>query len=147
MGPSTSREKRKWPAEFAPTSPPVVNPESLMVGSRGATREAQAGHMHLERLTEIAATQWGMEERYALDLEIIEAVKRLPGYLQPMVTLMATMVPSSEESKMREKRGWEVLAQANSMVLIVSILVHLNLHHVTAGRLSNDLFFFLFRAP
>ena len=55
------------------------------------------------------------------DPEIIEAVKRLPGYLQPVVTLMATMVPPTEESKLWEKKGQEALAQATSMVLMVSI--------------------------
>ena len=66
--------------------------------------------MQLERLTEIATTQPNMEEEYTPDAEIVEAVKRLPGFLQPMVTLMATMFPPSEESKMREKRGREALA-------------------------------------
>ena len=41
-----------------------------------------------------------------------------------MVTLMATMVPPTEESKMHEKMGQEALAQATSMVLTVSIFVH-----------------------
>ena len=70
---------------------------------------------------EITATQPGLEEGYTPDPEIAEAVKRLPGYLQPVVTLMGTMVPPSEESKMWEKRGREALTQATSMVLMVSI--------------------------
>ena len=61
-----------------------------------------------------------MEEGYTLDVNIAEAVKKLPGYLQPVVTLMATMVPLSEESKMQEKRDWEALAQATSMMHMVS---------------------------
>ena len=85
-----------------------------------------------------------MEEEYTPDLEIVEVVKRLPRYIQP--TLMATMVPPSKESKMREKSDWEALSQATSMVLMVSILVHLNFYQVTVDRLSNDLFLFLFRA-
>ena len=44
------------------------------------------------------------------DPEIAEAVKRLPGYLQPVVTLMATMVPLTEESKLHEKEGQKALA-------------------------------------
>ena len=80
------------------------------------------------------------------DPEIAEVVKRLPGYLQPVVTLMAIMVPPSEESKMREKMGREALAQATSMVLMVSILVHLDLHQVTTDRLSNNLFLFPFQS-
>ena len=117
-----------------------------MANSRGVARGAQAGHIQLERLTEIAATQPRVEEGYTTDPKIAKAIKKLPGNLQPIVTLMATMVPPSEESKMQEKRGREALAQATSMVLMVSIFVHLNFYQVTVDRLSNDLFLFLFRA-
>ena len=55
------------------------------------------------------------------------------------------MVPLSEDSKIREKMGREALAQATSMVFIVSILVHLDLYQVTADCLSNDLFLFPFQ--
>ena len=65
-----------------------------------------------------------MQEGYTPDPEVTEVVKRLSGYLQLVVTLMATMVPPTEESKMREKRGLEALAQASNMVLMVSILVY-----------------------
>ena len=41
--------------------------------------------------------------------------------MQPVVTLMATMVPLTEESKLQKKRGREALAQATSMVLMVII--------------------------
>ena len=90
-----------------------------MAISKGTTREAQAEHVQLERLMEIGATQPNVKECYTLDADFVEAVKRLPGYLQPIVTLMATVVPSFEESKMLEKRGCEALAQATSMVLMV----------------------------
>ena len=126
-----AKRKRKWPTEFDPANPSVVNPESLMVVSWGAAREAQAEHEQLERLTEIAATQSGVEKGYTPDAGIVEAVKRLPGYLQPVVTLMATMVLLSEESKMPEKRGWEALAQATSMMLMVSMI---NLYQVSADH-------------
>ena len=98
----------------------MVNSESLVVVSKGAAREAQVGYMQLERPTEITATQPCMEEGYTPDADITEAVKRLLGYLQPMVTLMAIMVPLFEESKIWEKRSWEALAQATSMMLMVS---------------------------
>ena len=39
-----------------------------------------------------------------------------------MVTLMATMVPPTEESRLREKRGREALDQGVNMVLLVSAL-------------------------
>ena len=65
-----------------------------------------------------------MEEGYTPNPEVAKVVKRLPRYLQPVVTLMATMVPPTEENKLRDKKGWEALAQATSMVLMVSILVH-----------------------
>ena len=84
--------------------------------------------MQLERLKEIATTQPSVEDGYTPNADIAEAIKRLPRYLQPVVTFMATMVLLSKESRMWEKRGWEALAQATSMVLMVSILVHLNLH-------------------
>ena len=54
------------------------------------------------------------------------------------------MVALTEESKLREKRGREALAQATSIVLMVSILIHLNLNQVIAGRLPNCLFLFSF---
>ena len=95
-----------------------------MVASRGTSREAQAEQVVLERRTEIMISQPGVQEGYTPDLEVAEVVKRLPGHLQPVVTLMATVVPPTEESKLREKRGREALAQATSMVLMVSILAH-----------------------
>ena len=51
----------------------------------------------------------------------METMKRLPGYLQPVVTLMVTMVPPGEESRLGEKRGREALDQGTSMVLLVSV--------------------------
>ena len=63
----------------------------------------------------------GMLEGYTLDPELAEVLKQLPRYLQLVVTLMATMVPSTEESKLWEKRGREVLNQGTSMVLLVSV--------------------------
>ena len=80
--------------------------------------------MALTRRTEIAASQPGVQEGYTPYPEVLEVIKRLLGYLQPVVTLMTTMVPPTEESKMHEKRGWEALAQATNMVLTVSIFVH-----------------------
>ena len=88
------------------------------------TREAQAEHVALERRTDIAASQPGVQEWYTLDPEVAEVVKRLPGCLQLIVTLIATMVPPTEESKMHKKRGGEALAQATSIVFTVSIFVH-----------------------
>ena len=67
------------------------------------------------------ASQPEVPEGYTLDPEFVEVVKQLPGYLKPVVTLMATMVPLTEESKLQEKKGWEVLNQGTSMVLLVSI--------------------------
>ena len=95
-------------------------------------------------MTEIAASQLGIEEGYTPDPEIAKVVKRLPRYLQPVVTLMAMMVPLIEESKMRNKGGQEVSVQAISIVLTVSIFVYLDLHQVIVDHLSNDLFLFPF---
>ena len=91
-----------------------------MAVSRGVARETQAEYVQLERLTEIAATQPGVEKGYTPDTDIVEDLKRLSGYLQPMVTLMITMVPLSKESRMWEKRGREALAKATSIMLMVS---------------------------
>ena len=78
--------------------------------------------MLLERITEIEATQPSVAEGYAPDANIAEAVKLLPAHLQPVVTLMATMVSPSEESMMREKMGQKALAQATSTSLMVRTL-------------------------
>ena len=59
--------------------------------------------MQLERLTKITATKSSVEEGYTPDTDIVEVVKRLPGYLQPMVTLMASMVLPSEEGKCKRR--------------------------------------------
>ena len=52
-----------------------------MAASKGVAREAQAEHMQLEKMTEIATSQPGVEEGYTPDPKIAEAVKRLFGYL------------------------------------------------------------------
>ena len=62
-----------------------------------------------------------MGEGYIPDPELTETVKRLPGYLQPVVTLMATMVPPDEESRLQEKMRREALDQGTSMILLVSV--------------------------
>ena len=92
-----------------------------MAATRGAARDAMAKEV-VGRMTEIMASQPDVSEGYTLDPELAEVVKRLPGYLQPMVTLMATMVPSIEESRLRDKKGREALDQGVNMVLLVSAL-------------------------
>ena len=106
--------------EHNPTNPPVVNPESPMVASKAVGREAQGEYVPLERFIEIATTQPSVMEGYAPYANIVEVVKLLPRHLQLVVTLMATMVPPFEESRMQEKKGREALAQATSMSLMVS---------------------------
>ena len=81
-------------------NPPAVSPESIMVATRGAAREALAKQVRLLRRTEIMGPQLGVLEGYTLDPELSKVIKQLPGYLQPVVTLMVTMVPSTEESKL-----------------------------------------------
>ena len=81
-----------------------MNPGRVMAATRGAAREAMAEEAVL-RMTEIAASQPGVTEGYTPNLELAEVVKKLPGYLQPMVTLMAMMVPPDKDSKLWEKRG------------------------------------------
>ena len=55
------------------------------------------------------ASQPSMPEGYTSNHELVEVIKQLPGYLQLVVTLMATMVPPTEESKLLEKSGREAL--------------------------------------
>ena len=136
-GPSHGHDKRKRAAEFDPTNPPAVNPERIMATTKGVAREAQAKHVGLEKRMKIAASQLCVLEGYTPDPEFMEVIKRLPEYLQLVVTLMGTMVPSTEESKMRQKKGREALSQATSMVLMVSTLFHSYSHQVSAGRSSN----------
>ena len=50
-GPSACRDKRKQPAKFEPTNPPLVNPKSLMAESNGAAMEAQYEQVVLERMS------------------------------------------------------------------------------------------------
>ena len=102
-------------------NPPAVNLESVMEATRGATMEALAEQVGLLRRTKIMASQPSVLEGYTPDLELSEVIKQLPGYLQHVVTLMVKMVPPSEESKLREKRGHEALNQGTNMVLMVSV--------------------------
>ena len=106
----------------------MVNPESIMAATRGAVREALTKQVGLQRRTEIMASQLGVLEGYTLDPELSEVIKQLLEYLQPVVTLMATMVPPTEESKLLEKRDQEGLNQDTSMVLMVSILFPMCFH-------------------
>ena len=98
-----------------------------MAATRGAARGGLAEQVGLLRRTEIAASQLDVLEGYSPDPELAEVIKRLPRYLQPVVTLMAMMIPPTEESRLREKKGWEALNQVTSMVLIVSTFFHLYL--------------------
>ena len=50
-------------------------------------------------------------------------IKQLPPYLQPVVTLMVNMVPSSEEDRLQEKKGKDALAQSTNMILAVSFIL------------------------
>ena len=101
--------------EFDPANPLAVNSTSIMATTMGVAR-----WVGLLRRMKIAASQPDVLEGYTPDPELVEVVKKLPGYLQPMVTLMATLVPPTKESRLQEKRGHETLNQAASMVLTVS---------------------------
>ena len=113
--------------EFDPANPLAVNLESVMVATRGAAGEALAEHVGLLRRKKITASQPDVLEGYIPDPELVEIIKKLPGYLQPMITLMATLVPPTEESKLWEKRDREALNQAANMVLTVSTFFRLYL--------------------
>ena len=55
------------------------------------------------------ASQPNVLERYTPDPELVEIIKKLPGYIQLVVTLMATLVPPTEKNILRKKRGREAL--------------------------------------
>ena len=55
------------------------------------------------------ASQPNVLEGYTPDLELVEIFKKLHGYIQLVVTLMATLVPPTEKSRLRKKRGREAL--------------------------------------
>ena len=75
-----------------------------MAVTRGAAREAMAKEVVVQRMMEIMASQPNVSEGYTPDPELAKVVKRLPGYLQPVVTFMVMMVPPTEESRLWEKR-------------------------------------------
>ena len=76
-----------------------MNPRSVVAATKGAAREAMAEEV-VGRITEIMASQPDASRGYTPDPELAEIVKRLPRYLQPVVMLMATMVPPTEESRL-----------------------------------------------
>ena len=93
MGLSNRPNKRRRATEVDLANPPAVNPDNVMGATRGAAKKALAEQVGLFRNMEIMASQPGMLEGYTPDPELAEVVKQLPGYLQPVVTLMAMMVP------------------------------------------------------
>ena len=97
-----------------------MNPGSVMGVTKGTTREAMAEEV-VERTTEIMASQPDIPEGYKPDLELAKVIKMLLEYLQAVVTLMATMVPPTKESRLRDKRG-RGADQGVNMVLLVSAL-------------------------
>ena len=104
MRPSSRHDKRKRTAEFDLANPPAINPESVMAVTRGAVREALAEQVGLLRRTEITASQPGVLEGYTPNPELANVVKRLHGYLQPMVTLMRRWSPRLRRENC-ERRG------------------------------------------
>ena len=54
--------------------------------------------------------------------DVMVIIRQLPPYLQLVVTLMANMVPPSEEDRLQDKRGKEALAQSTSMIMVVSFI-------------------------
>ena len=57
----------------------------------------------------------------AVDIDVTMTIRQLPSHLQSMVTLLAKMVSSSKEGKLREKKGKDTLVQAASMMMEVCI--------------------------
>ena len=112
-----------------------------MVATRGAAREAMAEEV-VGRMTEIMASQPDVPEGCTPDPELTEVVKRLSGYLQLVVTLMAMMVPPTEESRLREKKGREELDQGVNMVILVSALFSLYFCQVAVDHHPDNILYF-----
>ena len=85
-------------------NPLAVNLGCVMAATRDAAKEAMAEEV-VGRMTEITASQPNVLEGYTPDAKLAEVMKRLAGYVQPMVTLMATMILLTKESKLWDKRG------------------------------------------
>ena len=113
-------DKRKRPVEDpASESPRSANPNGFMAASRAATR-VEEGRQRRQREIVTPSEQPGQERGYTFDPEVMATIRQLPSYLQLVVTLMDNIVPSSEEDKLRDKRGNEVFAQSTIMIMVVS---------------------------
>ena len=93
-----------------------------MVASREASKVEQANHLWREREVAIPLDQTGQEGGYSSDPALMVTIKQLPSYLQPVGMLMANMVAPGEEVKLLEKRGFNALYHATSMMLAVSVI-------------------------
>ena len=96
-----------------------MDPSDFMAASRAVTRVEET---HVRRLREVVfpLKQLGQEGDYTPDPDVMATIRQLPSSLQPVVTLMANMVPPSEEDKLWEKRRKDALAQSTSVILAVS---------------------------
>ena len=70
-------KKRRRSEKIDLANPPAVNPESVMVVTRGKARETVAEQVVAQRMTEIMAFQLDVPEGYTPDPELAEVVKRL----------------------------------------------------------------------
>ena len=92
---------------------------SLLVGSSEA---AKVEASRLRRNVAIPLDLTSQEGGYTLDPSMMSTIKQLPSHLQLVVTLIAIMVSQGKEDRLQEKRGLDVLSQATSMILVVSVI-------------------------
>ena len=108
--------------DLGPESPRPVGLSSFMAAAREAAR-AEAGRQRRDREVAIPLDLSGHEGGYTPDPNVMATIKWLPSHLQLVVTLMANMVAPAKEDKLREKRGFNALSQATSMILVVSLIL------------------------
>ena len=114
-------DKRKRSVkEVAPENTRTIEPSGFMATSQVATRDEE-GCQRRRREVVASSMRQDSEGGATTDADVSVAIRQLPSYLQPVVTLSATMDPPHEESKMREKRGKDTLEQAASVMITVSI--------------------------
>ena len=99
-----------------------MDPNSFMAASRVAAR-AEEGRVQRLKEVILPLEQPGHEGDYTPDPDVMATIRQLQPHLQPVLTLMATMVPPSKEDRLWEKRGKDVLALSSSIIMVVSFIV------------------------
>ena len=84
--------------------------------------KAKEGRQHRRREIIAPSERPSQEDGHTPNPEVMATIRQFPPYLQPVVTLMANMVPPSNEDRLGDKKGKEVLAQFTNMIMVVSFI-------------------------